>query len=190
MKNQPDIKELSDYFAGVLPEARASEIEKALEGNPERFDQYFAEEGLSQLLKENVPAEQEPPYPDFFNSKLQQAIEGEERKGASSSAKPSLKKKKGWSWWAWPLAVGSMASCFFVGTQYQTSSQGAEMIADHSVLYTPDENVKAKMISHERGVIIMLDGLDDIPDEIDLSTVSFQHQAEKGRFVDRRSDSF
>ena len=128
------------------------------------------------LVTQNVPAVEEPPYPEFFNSRVLQSIR-------ESSAKPSPAEKRRVSWTSWlmPLAAcGGMVLAFWVGKTSSTVPDydvaGApKAIPVEPVLYTPEKGVDAEWIASTEAsaTVIVLNGVAAIPDATDFSATVY-----------------
>lgn len=122
-----------------------------------------------------VPASEEPPYPDFFNSRIHRAI----TETAQVETVAQVRKVSWWraAWWIPSAAVAGMALTFWLGTrvpQPQATVPVAVAPAAPVVspaLYTPDVQVKADYFSSAKAgaTVIVLDGVEAIPDDMDFS---------------------
>ncbi len=128
-----------------------------------------------------LSAAEEPPYPDFFNTKIAQAI------SATPAASVPAPKPLNWFRWFMPAAVAAaMALCFWAGTHITPSPAGpggsATPVASASAepfLYVPERGVQAAYFTSavaDAGVIV-LDGVAAIPDSFELpETAVFREQ--------------
>jgi hypothetical protein len=136
-------------------------------------------------LSAAIPASEEPPYPEFFNSKVLQAIR-------EQSPKPVLPEKKPFFWKSWlmPMAAcAGMALTFWVGTKSSPVPEidvaGApRAIPVEPVVYTPDSGVNAELFASNdaSATVIVLSGVTAIPDATDFSATVYVP-------MDRESDS-
>ena len=174
MKMKPDENTLTQWMDGELEGDELQRVEKWAQEHPELLAEREAIQSLSSNLREHIADSVEPPYPDFFNQRILRTIE-EDRitKASPSSASP-------WKWLQWlsaPLAAGAMAICFYVGTQVNQSPTNTEnpvaivKIAPDSTIYTPDGTVRSAMFktSDAEATVIVLEGLDDLPDELEMA---------------------
>lgn len=128
------------------------------------------------LVTQNVPAVEEPPYPEFFNSRVLQSIR-------ESTARTTLVEKRPFSWnsWLMPLAAcAGMVLAFWVGKKSSTVPEydvaGApKAIPVEPVIYTPEKGVDAEWIasSHASATVIVLNGVAAIPDSTDFSATVY-----------------
>ena len=119
-----------------------------------------------------IPASMEPPYADFFNSRVLQAIR--EQKPISDSP-----KKHSFSWKSWlmpAIACAGMVMAFWIGKKTQTSIDydvinAPRAIPVEPVVYTPESGVKAEWFASSKAsaTVIVLNGVTAIPDTTDFS---------------------
>lgn len=119
-----------------------------------------------------MPATEEPPYPDFFNSRILQAIK-------TPVPAANLVPKKPFSWvpWFMPLAACSgMALAFVIGKRSQTAvsydvANAPRAIVVEPVVYTPENGVDAEWFASSKAsaTVIVLSGVAAIPDTTDFS---------------------
>ncbi|MGL5017538.1 MAG: hypothetical protein ACRDBP_05355 [Luteolibacter sp.] len=119
-----------------------------------------------------IPAAEEPPYPEFFNTKVLQAIRDQAPKPAAPEKKPVF-----WKSWLMPMAAcAGMALTFWVGTKSTSAPEinvaGApRAIPVEPVVYTPETGVNAELIASEdaSATVVVLSGVTAIPDATDFS---------------------
>ncbi len=119
-----------------------------------------------------MPAAEEPPYPDFFNSRVLQAI-----RKPSSPVPVVPRKSVRWNTWLMPLtACVGMAFAFWIGTRSakvpEIDVTGApRAIPVEPVLYTPEKGVNAEWFASNEAsaTVIVLSGVAAIPDAMDFS---------------------
>jgi hypothetical protein len=119
-----------------------------------------------------MPASEQPPYPDFFNRRIIQAIQAE-----APQAGKVTKKAFSWASWFMPLAACSgMVLAFFVGKKSQTVSpydvaNAPRAILVEPVVYTPENGVNAEWFTSSKAsaTVIVLSGVAAIPDTTDFS---------------------
>ena len=122
-----------------------------------------------------LPAVEEPPYPDFFNSRVEQAIRQASPRAAVGWAWAGL-----WRQWFLPAsAVAGMALTFWLGTKsgggpqpvVQAPREAVMVVQAVPAVYTPERGVDAEWFSSDEAAatVIVLEGLDAIPDTLDFS---------------------
>lgn len=123
-----------------------------------------------------VPASVEPPYPEFFNSRVLHAIRRQK-------PVPAVAVKNPFSWKSWfiPMAAcAGMMMAFWVGKQSRTApeydvSNAPRAIPVEPVVYTPENGVKAEWFSSTEAsaTVIVLNGVPAIPDATDFSATVY-----------------
>jgi hypothetical protein len=122
-----------------------------------------------------MPAFEEPPYPDFFNSRVLQAI----REPAPALALRA--RSFSWKSWCMPMAAcAGMALTFWAGTKATTTPEydvaGApKAIPVEPVVYTPENGVDAEWFASKEAsaTVIVLKGVAAIPDDTDFSATVY-----------------
>ncbi len=176
MNWKPDEMTLAAWFEGQLDADLHANMNAYLAEHPELIAQKEAFALSAQVLREKSPASIEPPYPDFFNSQVQKRIR-EERHAAEAPAKVA-EPKKGASWLSWFLPAAAAASFeFFAGTKFCPAAPAVvktpvPAATQNDALYTPYGDVDAQVThSNKTGsTVIVLDGLEAIPDNVDIVT--------------------
>ena len=123
-----------------------------------------------------VPVSVEPPYPEFFNSRVLHAIR--EQKPVPAVA---VKNPFSWKSWLMPLtACAGMMLAFWVGKQSQMTpeydvSNAPRAILVEPVVYTPESGVRAEWFSSTEAsaTVIVLNGVTAIPDTTDFSATVY-----------------
>lgn len=174
MKTPPDETTLTLWMDGELQGEELQQMEQWAADHPELLAERDAVRQLNADIRSNVPAEVEPPYPDFFNSRIMRAIE--EDAIASTPAEAAATPAKQSSFLRWlgiPAAAAAMLLCFYVGTRVGSpiESQGGQLANNSANVYTPDGNVHADIFTSEdaSATVIVLEGLNDIPDDLDIA---------------------
>ncbi|WAC19210.1 hypothetical protein OVA24_18450 [Luteolibacter sp. SL250] len=125
-----------------------------------------------------LPAVEEPPYPDFFNSRITKEIRAMQAtpEPSAPAARPSF-----WRWLFPATAFAGMALAFWVGTK--THSTGGSNLAkggDESsspVWYTPEQGVDAQWVKGTgASTVILLNGVSAIPDSMDFTETAMIQQ--------------
>ncbi|MFD2255201.1 hypothetical protein ACFSSA_00805 [Luteolibacter algae] len=174
----PDETTLALWLDDELQGPELAEMNLWAQDHP---DQLAAREELRayrEMMAGNIPASEEPPFPDFFLSRVNQGIRDlqlEEQK-AVSLARPS-EKRAFWKSWLMPAAAcAGMVFAFGIGrkTSDGTSASVAQAPASQvssPMVYTPEEGVNAHWFaSNQAGAaVIVLEGVTAIPDSTDFS---------------------
>lgn len=175
--NKPDESTLNRWLNGELEGKELEQVEAWAELHADDFDQDFqcniGWEALRGELIQAVPKSEEPPYPEFFNHKIEQTILAEMEQQAtqkSQSEEPSLWKRFRWAFM--PAAFAGMAVCFYAGTKMSDpTANTSDAIASSKVqeVYIPQSGVVAKVSESSGSTEIILDGLTPIPDSLDIA---------------------
>jgi len=128
-------------------------------------------------LQAAMPASVEPPFPDFFNSRIEKSIRELDAPArvpaAAAAARPW------WSSWLLPVsAVAGMVFTFWMGAQ----TAGLRSSGPPSV-YTPQSGVDAEWFASAPAdaTVIVLEGVDAIPDSLDFNGTAFVPPHDDGR---------
>lgn len=159
------------------------DFKKLHDSNPELCDSFKDVSGISnQVLKENYESEKEIPYGDFFNSQIKKKIFEE----ASSPTKHSSLLSDMIQWirspFTWTAAVASLCMLFFLNVQPESGFSGNTIVST----YSPDTSVSivsAEFNEEANATVIVLEGLEPVPDETDFSgnhIVSYDRQGPPG----------
>jgi anti-sigma factor RsiW len=168
----PDEETLALWLDDELTGHEMAAVEAWASQHPE---QLAARAGIRQwraTFSAAIPTSEEPPYPDFFNSKVLQGIR-------EQAPKPLVAEKRPVSWKSWLMptaAFAGMALTFWVGTKSNSVPEinvvGApRAIPVDPVLYTPETGVNAELFasSDASATVIVLSGVTAIPDATDFS---------------------
>lgn len=156
---------------GCLSPEDEQELATHLKENPGLMGELEDLGRIRSELQTHLPAEVEPPYPDFFNAHLERLIREDEMVDAPA-ASPVKQARSVWLGWLLP-AAGAAILAFFAGTQLRGPEKpmaGAVATA-LPVVYSPITSVRPEAILDEDtgGTVIILEGLAAIPDNVDLA---------------------
>ena len=176
MNTNPDESTLALWLDDELTGEELAAVEAWASNQPE---QLAAREEIRQWRKTMaaaIPAEEEPPYADFFNSRVMQGIR--EQTPVAVPQQPVTRKSFGWNTWFMPLAAcAGMALAFFIGNrtakapEVDITANAPRAIPVEPVLYTPEKGVNAEWIAGNKAAasVIVLNGVAAIPDSMDFS---------------------
>ena len=159
---------LTRWMDGALSADELRELEPVLAKDPDlerERDEYVKLRGE---LQSSIPAEVEPPYPDFFNAHLERLIQDASRglgKGGRGKERPGLSRL--WTWWMAPAATAALVAAFILGMN-MTDANVPDPISDVATAYSPDDNVVPTVVAQDASLdatVIVLTGLEDVPDE-------------------------
>lgn len=187
---KPDNVMLERWLDGKLDGESLRQVEAWAEAYPEELSRELGLDQVSQQVSHALPAAIEPPYPEFFNHKIQQAIEDERAAEASAAVhRPSWFQR--FSWILAPSAVAAMALCFYMGTlTVQPQMIEPTVVQETAIpteIYLPQSGVSAEVSYEGDSTIIILDGLKEIPDDIDIRS-SAAVEPKKSKFMVSHED--
>lgn len=172
MNTNPDEAKLALWLDDELEGDELAAFESR-EVTPERLKAREEVRRWRETLGSVLVASEEPPYPDFFNSRIARSLKNQ---GPTEVMEPRTASR--WSSWILPLAacVG-MAFTFwmgkFTGTVITRQVAAPAVESRQPVVYTPDGSVDAEWSSSESGTVIILQGVAAIPDATDFSETVF-----------------
>ena len=177
MNTNPDEATLALWLDDELTGGELAAVESWASTRP---DQLAAREEIRSwrsMVAGALPATEEPPYPEFFNTRVLQAI-----RETPSKPKAAVKKPFSWNSWLMPLAAcAGMVLAFWFGKhsgkvpEYNVAG-APKAIPVEPVLYTPENGVAAEWIASApaSATVIVLKGVAAIPDSTDFSETVFQ----------------
>ncbi|MBC8128679.1 MAG: hypothetical protein H8M99_16190 [Gloeobacteraceae cyanobacterium ES-bin-144] len=185
MNTKPGEEKLALWLEDELHGEEFTAVETWATDHPEKLAARAEIRRWRELIASSVPASDEPPYADFFNSRIMSAI-----RHPVSKEVPVLKKQNSWRTWFMPLAASfGMALAFWLGSHRQQGSPEIDVagapkaIPVEPILYTPDNGVKAHLFNSvgAAATVIVLDGVAAIPDSTDFSSTAMwreKHEAD------------
>ncbi|MFT5905308.1 MAG: hypothetical protein ACI9E1_000904 [Cryomorphaceae bacterium] len=171
--NRPDDKILSSWLEGELEGEELRKVDTWAETHVGDLDKEFKCEigwcALNDELMASISDSQEPPYPEFFNSKIQQAIFEDMQHQAVSEVSSSSWLQKLRLMLA-PAAIAALVA-FYAGTQMQSEQPAniPELTAEQSSVYVPHNGIVAAVSESNDATEIILSGLAPISDELDIA---------------------
>lgn len=171
MNTNPDEATLALWLDDELAGADLAAVEAWALTRPEQLAAREEIRRWRATVASAMPASEEPPYPDFFNSRVLQAI-----REPAPAAGPAVKSIS-WKSWCMPMAAcAGMALTFWAGTKATTPPEydvaGApKAIPVEPVVYTPEIGVNAEWFASKEAsaTVIVLKGVAAIPDATDFS---------------------
>jgi hypothetical protein len=172
MNMNPDEATLALWLDDELTGPEKSAVEAWAHQHPEQLAAREDVRRWRATLAATIPASEEPPYPEFFNTKVLQAIRDQATKPLAPEKKPVF-----WKSWLMPVAAcAGMVLTFWVGTQSTSAPEinvaGApRAIPVEPVVYTPETGVNAELIASKDAsvTVVVLSGVTAIPDATDFS---------------------
>ena len=119
---------LTRWMDDALSNEELRELEPILAEHPELQREREEFHAMRADLKAALPAEEEPPYPDFFNSHLERHIEGLSRGGEVEAKEEKSGLRRLWTWWMAPAATAALVVAFVAGMK-SVNQNGPGLIA-------------------------------------------------------------
>ncbi|RPJ35860.1 MAG: hypothetical protein EHM17_01085 [Verrucomicrobiaceae bacterium] len=182
MNINPDEARLALWLEDELHGEELATFEAALAGRAELFAAREEVRRWRGMMAAALPPSVEPPYPDFFNSRIAKAI-----RELDAAPLPEPNAAGGFSWRAWFMPVAAcagMAITFWLGGLKsgrvpEIDVTGApRAIPVEPILYTPENGVSAEWIASSKAAasVIVLSGVEAIPDATDFSETVYLKQ--------------
>lgn len=172
MNTNPDETTLALWLDDELTGAHLAEMETWVMNHPEQLAAREELRAFRSMISKNLPASEEPPYPDFFLSRVNQGIRDLQLAEKREEVAP-VTARPFWRSWLMPLAAcAGMVLAFGIGKQSREISSPLALVSSVSpVVYTPEEGVDAEWFtSHDASAtVIVLQGVTAIPDSTDFS---------------------
>jgi len=185
MNTKPDDETLALWLDDELEGDAFSSVDAWASGQPDQLAARQAIRDWRETISAAIPKEEEPPYPEFFNSRVQAAI-------ADLEKSPQQVMGAKISWWrsAWFMptaAAAGMALAFWMGTRTSTNVAPptvVEVSSSTPVVYTPETGVRADYFASRNAdaTVIVLDGVPALSDSVDFRETA-------GLDSERESDS-
>ena len=171
MNTNPDETRLAQWLDDELTGTDLTEMDAWAATRPEQLAAREDLRSFRNMMATNLPASQEPPYPDFFLSRVNQGIRDLQADGAST--KTAATALSFWKSWMMPIAAcAGMVLAFGIGKRSSEASNVLTVVpAATPVVYTPEEGVDAEWFasSGAGANVIVLEGVAAIPDSTDFS---------------------
>lgn len=179
MNTNPDEATLALWLDDELTGEDLAAVEAWAMRQPEQIAAREEIRGWRATMAAALPAAEEPPFPDFFNSRVLQTIR--EQTPQPAAVVPTRKFSWG-SLWMPMAACAGMAFAFLVGKQTSTPAEVAAVVAEaprqivmKPAIYTPEQGVKAEWFASEEAsaTIIVLEGVTAFPDSMDFAETAY-----------------
>lgn len=191
MNTNPDETRLALWLDDELTGTDLSEMEAWAATHPEHLAAREELRSFRNMMAAHLPASEEPPYPDFFLSRINQGIR--DLQVTAMPAKPTAAVSF-WKSWVMPLAAcAGMVLAFGIGKRSNEAAGALTVVPSVSpVVYTPEEGVDAEWFASAgaNANIIVLQGVAAIPDSTDFSeTVYVPTVSESDRTATREKET-
>lgn len=179
MNTKPDETMLALWLDDELEGEELATAEVVFGNDPEMLAAREETRRWRAMMAKTIPADEEPPYAEFFNSRIARAT----RESPPEPATVTVRRVS-WNAVLFPLAAClGMAFTFLLGVK--TSDKRPDLveidvtgapkaIPVDRILYTPEHGVNAKWFTslEASATVIVLDGVNAIPDTIDFSATA------------------
>jgi hypothetical protein len=172
----PDEARLALWLEDELHGEELAAFEAWLSDRPELLAARAEARRWRGWMAAELPTSEEPPYPEFFNHRVERGIR---------DLRPApVVADRGFSWRAWlmPMAAcAGMVLAFWLGGKNQTGPPEIDVagapkaIPVDPILYTPENGVRAEWFASSKAsaTVIVLNGVAAIPDATDFSETVF-----------------
>ena len=168
MNTKPDDELLALWVEDELDVSVHTEVEVWASAQAEWVEHRELARRTKSLLGSTIPADEDLPNGEFFNARIRREIEVRETRETA----PASRKASGSSFFGWlvPLtAAASLVLGIWIGRGGPKSEIVPPPVADLTpVLYTPQKGVNAELMSNEDATVIVLAGVDAIPDSWEI----------------------
>lgn len=174
MNTNPDDTKLALWLDDELTGSELAEMNAWAAAHPEHLKAHLELRKFRETLAQNIPASEEPPYPDFFLTRINQGIREMETSSAQSA---KIRHGSSWRTWFMPLAAcAGMVLAFAIGKQSGAKQQPIAVENPTETLtaplvYAPEDGVFAEWVpaAKNKATVILLKGVTAIPDSTDFS---------------------
>jgi hypothetical protein len=193
MNTNPDETRLALWLDDELTGTELAEMDAWAADQPEQLAAREELRDYRKLMAETLPASEEPPYADFFLSRVNQGIRDLEQ-AEEKERVPAASVVPFWRSWLIPIAAcAGMVFAFGIGRKTVDPAQPIAVVPSAAPLvYTPEEGVDAEWFasSNAGATVIVLQGVNAIPDSTDFSeTVYVPTLRESDRMATRETES-
>jgi hypothetical protein len=171
MNTKPDDETLALWLDDELEGEAFASVEAWAAAHPDQLAARQAVRDWRQMISSAVPHVEEPPYPEFFNSRIAAAISELEK----VPVKAVVSRTSWWrSVWFMPAAAAAgMTLAFWMGTRTSLSvapPSAIEVSSASPVVYTPETGVRADYFASRSAdaTVIVLDGVPAFSDALDF----------------------
>ncbi|MFC7338923.1 hypothetical protein ACFQY0_17130 [Haloferula chungangensis] len=176
MNTKPDDELLALWVEDELSGESLSTVDAWASEQSEWLERREQARSWKSLIGGVLPASEEVPHAEFFNARISREIEAsaEAVPDAAQQVAPKVVPMRSTPKWAWFLPAAAAAGMVF---GFVIGRGGPEVATDGAklptatlapVLYTPTQGVKAEYVSTDDATVIVLAGVDAIPDSWEI----------------------
>jgi len=174
---------ITRWIDGELNDQDETDFNKLYDSNPDIFDSFKEDAGIyKQVFRDHYESEKEVPYGDFFNSQIKKKILEEN----CSTSMPSSFLSDMIQWIKSPFTWSAVALSFCLIVFFNIPSESGFSGGTIVSTYSPDASVSivsAEFNEEANATVIVLEGLEPVPNETDFSgnhIVSYDRQGPPG----------
>ena len=170
MKNDRKEELLTRWMDDGLSENEMEELEPILASSPELHEERARFLLLREKLRDSVPQEVDPPFPDYFNSHLEKLVKVEStvpEREEGLNAFAAFNRR--WLWWMAPAVTCAVVFAFLLGMKSAQSGDTSSRLVDSgasSEVYSPLTNVSTQVIvdRDSDSTLLVVEGLAPLSD--------------------------
>ncbi len=175
MKKEISEELLVKWVDNALNSDESRELDALLKDDPSLQESLDGMRAAREMIRKEIPASVDPPYPDFFNSQLMRKVELEK-----ASHQPKETAQRWWKGfqWAWAPAGAMALVLAFLAGQRLGPEEGnpvavVQQAGEQPSVYFSEDSLNADIISDADGNIsvIVVNGLDAISDDESFAQV-------------------
>ncbi len=190
MNTNPDETRFALWLDDELEGMELAEMDAWAADKPDRLAAREELRSYRSIMAQNLPASIEPPYPDFFLTRVNQGIRDIQVVEEKAAAPMGAPARSFWNSWLMPAAaLAGMVFAFSIGKQSREPAANLTAVPSQApAIYTPEEGVDAEWFSsvNAGATVIVLEGVSAIPDSTDFSETVYVPTAREG---DRTANS-
>jgi hypothetical protein len=171
MKTPDPNDPMTRWLDGVMTPGERSAFESEMHRDPALRAEAEDAKKLRDLLRQHISLEAPIPHADFFNSQVQERIAEFQRTERRNAKSPFALSVLTWLTRRWALAGATAALALgLFAWQFSGTDDSSRVLG----FYAPNSDVKARSYqdSGANAAVLVLDGLQDIPDDKPIAGVS------------------
>lgn len=172
---EEQIEKLTRWVDGAMDDAERVAFEAGMAEDSILRAEADDMQKLGGLLRSHITTDKPLPNADFFNSQIQERIAGLQHSEDRAKTKPGgMASWLDWLRMPWTIAGAAVMVALGFSLSNFTEDKPQTMVLG---LYTPNPSVHATSYhsSEAEATVLMLDGLDPIPENKDITAVNVDH---------------
>lgn len=163
--NKPDNTTIQAWLNGELEGDALREMEHWAEENAEALEREMGWQPLAEDIAEALPKTLSVPHADFFNEQIRSRVSDEPAEQAPVKSASIWQRL---NWLIAPAALAGLAIGFYIGSSVDSSPSETYGSLSQELVYTPVSGVSSEVMDSETETVIVLEGLEPIPESIDI----------------------